>query len=564
LTLNDDTIVRVWDTGADLGRISAVAINSLVGANMSLTKIGNRTLELAGDNTSTFTGGSITVSQGTLRVRDNGALGASTTTTIERNSALEIAVSNFTPSGGSTINQIPGSVERWNVEDARGTNYNLPAGVNLQLDTNLISGTPRTIGLNGGSVEGFLYTDHVAPADERTIGSAVTLNLLADSYVGQNILQGQGYDTGRGPTVGQPFGDNITGAILRIEGQITGARNLTKTGLDTVVLANSSNSYGNTVVEMGTLRIGALNALPTSGTLTTRTGGTFDLYGNDQTVAGLGTVDGGPNPGGTGLGSAGRLINSAPVDNTLTVNNTANYTYNGTIERNVALTKSGSGTLTLTAANTYAGPTTISGGNLVLTGSISGTPSIDVQAGAGFNVSGVPGGFTLLAKQTLKGGGTVTGTVDIDGAVSPTAGSSALAITGNADFDPGATFALALNSASSYGQLSAAGVSLDGTVTLTLALNYTPAPFTSFTIVNNTGVTPVGGTTGLLTWGGPEGVLSEGEIFLVGAQEFSITYAGGSGGNDIILTTIPEPGSITALCAGLGVLCGLRRIRRRR
>ena len=62
--------------------------------------------------------------------------------------------------------------------------------------------------------------------------------------------------------------------------------------------------------EMGTLRLGANNALPASGTLTTRTGGVFDLYGFNQTVAGLGTINGGPNPGGTGPGAAGRVVNS--------------------------------------------------------------------------------------------------------------------------------------------------------------------------------------------------------------------------------------------------------------
>ena len=43
--------------------------------------------------------------------------------------------------------------------------YNLPAGVNLQLNTNLIA--PRTIGLRGGTIEGFLWIDHPAPAAQR-------------------------------------------------------------------------------------------------------------------------------------------------------------------------------------------------------------------------------------------------------------------------------------------------------------------------------------------------------------------------------------------------------------
>src|SRR4030095_882828 len=149
LTLADDAIIRVTDAGstADTGRGVAAVVNTLTGTNKNLTKIGNRTLELPNDNSASFTGGTITVSQGTVRVRNNGSLGsATTTTTIERNSTLEIDTTHFTPPG--PVTQLPGSIERWNREDARGTIYNLPAGVNLQLNTNLLAA--RTIGLNGG------------------------------------------------------------------------------------------------------------------------------------------------------------------------------------------------------------------------------------------------------------------------------------------------------------------------------------------------------------------------------------------------------------------------------
>src|SRR4029453_8173889 len=106
------------------------------------------------------------------------------------------------------------------------------------------------------------WTDQPSTAVERTIGSAVTVNLLANSFVGQNVLQGQGYDAGRGPTVGQPFGDNNTGAFLRINGNITGNFDLTKTGLDTVIIGGTGNTYGNTIVDSGVLRLGANNTLP--------------------------------------------------------------------------------------------------------------------------------------------------------------------------------------------------------------------------------------------------------------------------------------------------------------
>jgi autotransporter-associated beta strand protein len=562
LTLLNDSTVRVFDSGStgDTGRITTGAIGSLVGTNVQLTKVGNRTLELSGNNAATFTGGGITVSQGTVRVLNNGSLGSATSTaTVERNATLEIETSNFVPT--ATLQQRPGSIERWNVEDARAASYNLPAGVNLQLNTNLIA--PRTIGLSGGTIEGFLWTDHPAPATQRTVASGVTINLLADSFVGQNTLQGQGYDAGRQPNLAGPFGDNIAGAYLRIDGNITGGFNLTKTGLDTVTLAGAGNAYNNTIIDSGVLRIGADNALPTGRTLTTRYAGTFDLFGQNQTVAGLGTANAGPNPGGVGLGNSGRVLNSGVADNTLTVNNVADHTYNGTIERNVALTKNGTGKLTLTAANTYTGATTVEGGTLEVTGSVRGTPTIEVRAGATFDVSLAAGGFILGADQTLKGDGTVVGAVAIEGTLAPGANAGTLTMTAPASFEDGSTFALEINSDVAADRLNANGVTLDGTVNLSISLGYTPAFGTIFTVVNNTSAAPTGGTPGFFTWNGPEGLLTQGERFNVGGQDFLINYQGGTG-NDVLLQAVPEPSAAAAIFGGLATLTALQRFRRRR
>ena len=559
LTLNDDATIRVLDSGstADTGRITAGVVSQLVASNKDVIKMGNRTLELPNDNSATFTGGSITVSQGTLRVRHNGALGSATSaTTIERNATLELDLANFTPT--ATVTQLPGSIERWNREDARGTTYNLPTGVNLQLNTNL-NGT-RTIGLRGGSIEAFLWTDHPLTGVERTIGSGVTINLLADSSVGQNVLQGQGYDAGRQPVIGQPFGDNVNSAYLRIEGNITGAFNLTKTGFDTVTLAGTANTYGNTIVEAGTLRLGVANALPVTGTLTTRLNGMLDLNGNNQVVSGLGTAAAGPAIGGTGVGSSGRITNSATVPNDLVVNATTNHTYNGVIEQNVALVKAGGAELTLGGENTYRGDTTIMDGTLRLAGSLSGTKTIDVQTTGKFDVSSLVGGFPLAAHQTLKGNGIVTGNVLASGTIAPGASPGTLKVDGLTTFQDGSTFALEIASMTSFDKLVTNGALLNGTVNLTLALSYTPQLNTQFTILDNLSVAAIGGTPGLFTWGGPEGLLLEGEQFQVGGSVFAISYAGGSG-NDVVLTAVPEPSSCLMILGGMAMFAARRRRR---
>ena len=85
-------------------------------------------------------------------------------------------------------------------------------------------------------------------------------------------------------------------------------------------------------------------------------------------------------------------------------------TLSGQLSGAGGLDKLGANTLTLAAQNTYLGPTTISAGTLTLgnAGSLSSS-SIDVVAGAAYDVSAVNGGYYLDAGQMLCGTGTVKG-----------------------------------------------------------------------------------------------------------------------------------------------------------
>jgi len=84
------------------------------------------------------------------------------------------------------------------------------------------------------------------------------------------------------------------------------------------------------------------------------------------------------------------------------------------------LTKLDTGTLTLSAPNTYTGNTTISNGTLALSGSgaIGNSANIKVNAGATLDVSAVAP-YDIGASQTIAGNGSVNGSMQVDGKISP-------------------------------------------------------------------------------------------------------------------------------------------------
>ncbi len=109
-----------------------------------------------------------------------------------------------------------------------------------------------------------------------------------------------------------------------------------------------------------------------------------------------------------------------------------NISLSGTLS-GANLTKTGTGTLTLSGVNTYTGSTTISEGALALTnnavtfidGAIGHSTNIIINSGAFLDVSGILNGtMPLHSSQVLSGNGTILGTLDTTagGTVSPGGG----------------------------------------------------------------------------------------------------------------------------------------------
>src|SRR6056300_1099058 len=106
-------------------------------------------------------------------------------------------------------------------------------------------------------------------------------------------------------------------------------------------------------------------------------------------------------------------------------------------------TKSGAGDLTLSGTNTYTGDTTVSTGTLELTGSLSTSSDLIVSSGATFD---------LQATQTVA-------SLDLDGTISRSSGTSALTVSGTSDIGGNIT--------TSGNQVYSGAISLTGNSILT-------------------------------------------------------------------------------------------------
>ncbi len=200
------------------------------------------------------------------------------------------------------------------------------------------------------------------------LGEAITVNNLNITSTGYTIAGG-----GFTLTINGTITNTQTGTITA---KVSGV-DLTKAGSGTLVLNNATaNTYtGNTNIQVGTLQARASGALATTTTVNISSGAALDVRAS-QTVAGL-----------TGSGTVNQSQTGGTT--TLTVSsNSINSTFDGILKdgdatKFLALTKSGSSTLTLTGANTFTSATTVTAGTLA-TGSTGtfGAGNVSVAAGA--------------------------------------------------------------------------------------------------------------------------------------------------------------------------------------
>ncbi|MEO7318031.1 MAG: autotransporter-associated beta strand repeat-containing protein, partial [Chthoniobacteraceae bacterium] len=217
--------------------------------------------------------------------------------------------------------------------------------------------------------------------------------------------------------------------------------------------------------------------------------------------------------------------------------------WNGPISSDVSYSgpfvKRGAGKLTLNANSKFGAALRVDAGALV----VNGTLESDFLSGS---ISGSVG-------TTISGSGFIQRNVTVSGTLDPGDGVGALS-TKNVTFADGSTFALTLDSRTSFDRLNVAGtVSLNGQINLVLWLGYDPADgVDSFTLLDNDGTDAIGGT-GLARFAFAGTPLEEGAIFAVGTQGFQISYAGGTG-NDVTIRAVPEPNTSLLLLTAFTLL----------
>ena len=219
-------------------------------------------------------------------------------------------------------------------------------------------------------------------------------------------------------------------------------------------------------------------ALEISGSGRVVVGGTLSRNATRGSVA---LQNGGTLQIGNG-GSGGVLATDLTNNGTLVFDRTGSSTHSNLISGTGALTKNGSGSLSLIANNTYSGGTQVNGGTLLISGSLaSANSSIVVAEGA-----------------TLGGTGVVGRSVQINGGLSP--GNSSVStgnftISGNLNLSSNASIAIGLNGTirgANYDALNVGGsLACGGTLHFEIGGAFLSAG-QSFQIFNTTGNTTSG------------------------------------------------------------------------
>ena len=413
------TLIPASVTVSNAANVYAFTGGSIGGAG-ALVKSGDGTLELNAANS--YVGGT-TVNGGVLNLTGGGGAAGTIrgTATVNTGATLRLSTGDATgydggPASLSAINLVGGTLD-----------VNTAANQTLGSSTITMTGASIT-GIAGGNLDFFgngSALNTLASATSSTI-SLPTMNLrqndtvfdIADGAAANDLLISAAI--GNGSAGNHALIKNGAGTMkLTALNVFTGNVTINAGTLDLTGGAIYSNAFNNSTVTVNTGATLLLNSFAYSGTAslgqlrdyaTSRVinGGTVvvsaptHFSGNDFTVGASGaTFRYNPTTGTDTLTLVGNANTNIPVTGTLNFQTDGNITVAEIIEGAGGLTKTGSQTLTLTAANTYTGTTSVSTGTLALLGG-SQTSPITVASGATL-------GFTMGSPTTSSSTVTFSG-----------------------------------------------------------------------------------------------------------------------------------------------------------
>jgi len=437
---------------------------------------------------------------------------------------------------------------------------------NMIIAANLAGNGPLWLGANGASsgnnsltLSGSLsnYTGSIF-ANNFT-APLIFNNSLVQTYAG-NIsptnstitFQGSGVLTLTGTNT-YPTTTTISSGTVILAGYEASVTNKTtvNSGATLQLQANATNIVNGTNYSLGTAAAAA----------NTFSVGSFIQFRSDSSVI----FNGGANLGGVGNGINSWDVNQltgAGANNTLTFAPTGFSVFNSTfnitggngyttisaaITATTALTKQGTGKLTLNGANTFVGSTLIQTGTVALaSGTTLASTNLNLSAGATLDAGALGSALAMNSGQLLMGKGTVNGSVDTasGGVILPGGNLAAgtLTVTTNLTLSSGGTlkFDLAHNTAIGGGtnDLIVVGGNLNVGGSTTLGLNF----------LNGS---PVTGTYTLIQYGTLSGDTTLASITLPSNPRYSLTLSNDTVNKAVELVVAGVPGTLVWLGDGI-------------
>jgi autotransporter-associated beta strand protein len=404
---------------------------------------------------------SVVVGGGILRAGSNelgGALGVIQSTTVNAGATLDFAdftaaVRNLQGAGSVVTGVAPGTTLSLSVDAATSSEFSgvisgagkvsvsgggtmilsgdntygngttIAAGSTLQLGNGGVAGSIPGDVANGGTLAFNRSNDYAfAGAISDNGGNAGSLiqngggkiTLTADNtYTGGTTVAAGTLQLGNGGTTGSILGNVTNNGTLafnrsnsyQFDGVISGSGALQQNGPGTTTLTAVNTYTGATTISAGVLALSGAGSIANSSGVVDN--GTFDI---SATTAGASIK----NLSGAGIVTLG--------GQTLTLTNAAG-TFAGAIGGTGGLIKQGAGLFILSGTNGYTGPTTVSGGDLRVNGSVAS--AVTVQSGATLSGIGSVGGLVTVQSGGTLSAGQSPGTLTL-GALNLNAGSTSV------------------------------------------------------------------------------------------------------------------------------------------